>query len=74
MYVIYHDPTKRSFEYDHKMKQLQLISAHECELSPKHLLCQDVVFHRIPISSVFGIQGMPPIMQKKISWDQGCKK
>ena len=32
-YVIYHDPTKRSFKCDHKMKQMQQISIYECELS-----------------------------------------
>ena len=26
MYVIYHDPTKRSFKYDQKMKQFQQVS------------------------------------------------
>ena len=27
---------------------MQEISAHECELSMRFLLCQDVIFHRIP--------------------------
>ena len=41
MYAIYHNHTKRSFQYDHKTKQFQQISVHECELTTRHLLCQD---------------------------------
>ena len=37
MYVIYHDPTKRSFEYDKKTKQFQQFSIHKCELTTRHL-------------------------------------
>ena len=42
------------------MKQLQQISAHECELSMKLLLCQDTMHHRIPITSDIEIQKTPP--------------
>ena len=41
------------------MKQLQQISAHECELRMRLLLCQDAIFHRIQISSDIGMQKAP---------------
>ena len=47
MYVIYHEPTKRSFQYDQKTMQFKQIILHECELFTRHLLHQDVIFHRI---------------------------
>ena len=47
MYIIYHEPTKRSFQYDQRTMQFKQISLSECEWSMRHLLCQDVIFHRI---------------------------
>ena len=38
------------------MKQLQQISAYECELNMRLLLCQDTIFHSIPITSNIEIQ------------------
>ena len=46
MYVIYHDPIK-SFKYNQKTKTFQQIDIQECELTTRHLLCQDAIFHRI---------------------------
>ena len=51
MYVVYHDPTKRSFKYDQKTKQIQQISVYNCKLRMRLLLCQDAIFHRMPIPS-----------------------
>ena len=47
MYVIYHESTNRSFQYDGKTMQFKQISFHECELYMRHLLCQDMIFKRI---------------------------
>ena len=33
MCAMYHDPTKKSFKYDQKMKQFQHISTHDHELT-----------------------------------------
>ena len=46
MYIIYHEPTKRSFLYNQKAMQFKQTSLHECEWSLRHLLCQDMIFLR----------------------------
>ena len=51
--------TIRSFQYDKKMKQFQQISIYKCELNMRHLLCQDVIFHRITGSTCWEIQRQP---------------
>ena len=56
------------------IKKLQQISAYGCELSMRILLCQDAIFHRIPVSSDIGMQKTPLIMQKKIACYQIGKK
>ena len=60
MYVIYHDPTKQSFKCEQKMKMVQQMSVCQCELSMRFLLCQDTIFHRIPIPSDIETQRTPP--------------
>ena len=45
MYVIYHNPTDRTFRYN-KKKTFQQIDMQECELTTRYLLCQDAIFHR----------------------------
>ena len=47
MCIIYHDPTKRGFQYNQKTRQFKQVSLHECKLSMRHLLRKDVIFHRI---------------------------
>ena len=37
----------RGFQNNQKTKQFQQMSINECELTMKHLLCQDAIFHRI---------------------------
>ena len=59
MYVIYHDPIKQSLKYNEKMKQFQQISVHECELTKRPLLCQDMIFHIITSTTCNDIQKQP---------------
>ena len=59
MYVIYHDPIKRSFRYDQKTKTFQQIDMQECELTARHLLCHDTIFHRIIDTTCNDIQRIP---------------
>ena len=33
------------------MKQFQQISIHECELTMRHVLCQDVIFQELQIQN-----------------------
>ena len=47
MYIFYHEPTKRSFQYNQNTKQFKQMSLHEYGWSMRHFLCQDMIFHRI---------------------------
>ena len=47
IHIIYHELAVRSFQYGEKTIQFKQTSLHECEWSMRHLLCQDVIFHRI---------------------------
>ena len=42
------------------MKQLQQISVYGCKESMRWLLCQDTIFHRIPIPTEIETQRTPP--------------
>ena len=47
MYIIFHEPNKKKFQYDQKTMQFKQTCLHECEWSTRYLLCQDVSVCRI---------------------------
>ena len=59
LYIIYHEPTKRSFHQ--KAVQFKLPSLQEYELLIRHLSCQDVIFHRITGVTYSNRQRQSPI-------------
>ena len=59
MYIIYHNQTKRSFQYNQKIRQFEQISLHECQLPMRHMLCSDVIFHRTMGTTCSKIQRQP---------------
>ena len=45
MYIIFHKPTKKSFQYNQKAMQFKQISLDEHVWSTRYLLCQAAIFH-----------------------------
>ena len=44
--VIFLEPTKQCFRYNHQTMQLAQVGLDECNWSVRYLLCQDIILHQ----------------------------